>query len=1022
MLAACATVALAIGVAQAPGARSEEAAALQPRVENNPADKSYPVNCGHACQAKMARAKEQRMGGNKVGRAIKSTVNLFAPSSLEHPPHFHIDGKETRLFLKSGSETPLLTFPTSGGMLSLVGSTTGREVDEWFESFSLVTDNSKAAVNIQAGKPLSADMPTKTLGVRVDGEPLPHAGLQASHRAMGVAVMARALPDKSEDGEAVEEVTIWSPEFELTVTSDKHSTGRHLNMKMNALPPGATGLLAELAGAQPMSTHAKLTQVAPEKAERKTDRVQAKAEQANEAMQDAEVKVEEAQKAIRKAHLKGAEAKEAASFDETVLANRAQEGRVALKNATKFRHRRHARKVAARIAAANGGEAANGKKMPKFGPEGRADDFPNEPYTANLSKTVDLKQMQAKRAAKKAQRKLKLKMQEEAKAAHDEAQAEETEKKAGAAIEAHLAGAGKASKKKAHLMKELPSPSPMPAVITTDPVGDAAAAAAAPQGEKSLPGCHSIALISDSWCTNNCLMGNCPKDMCSDECFADPVVEELRSNETSADGAKVEEVKIDDSECRSINEAIASDSWCMSSCSLGNCPATICSVGCKDQPQEHGPALQQQQESGKKISPSPSPAPKSSKHSALWLAKHASEAEARGKTKHSALWLAKHASKTQEKQEKATVVVKQEKAEVLPAPKPRTVGQELKETVQLKANLTMTEARELAQKVEMLKLDLRKVGPHGIFKKASEKKETEEGASYDAESGSVMVDESESKKLKVSTKAASTKSASTSKTSSTKASKPTSKLRKAGGGMMVPVPSPQPSPEPEADEEAAPDAGADDIDRSVDAEGCHSLSASLASDDWCMSNCALGNCPLTMCSTDCSSLKSGKSSGSAAAATTKELVTEGGAASDDGLEACRSIGDGPVDDGWCVSNCALGNCPETKCSEGCLRPGKGGASKKPAQNSASAPAESPAPSTGGKHAAQAASDDEQQQDAQEQKEHLVDVPVPSSKATSKNVVKKSSKKGSSKVEVWGADVVHPKKATVDAFLRGEDKA
>merc|ERR1740130_2626912 len=274
-----------------------------------------------------------------------------------------------------------------------------------------------------------------------------------------------------------------------------------------------------------------------------------------------------------------------------------------------------------------------------------------------------------------------------------------------------------------------------------------------------------------------------------------------------------------------------------------------------------------------------------SKHSALWLAKHASEVEARSKTKHSALWLAKHGSKKQEKQETQET---QEKAAVVAA-NPRTVGQELKETVQLKANLTMTEARELAQKVEMLKLDLRKVGPHGIFKKASEKKETEEGASYDAESGSVMVDESESKKLKVSTKAASTKSASTSKTSSTKASKPTSKLRKAGGGMMVPVPSPQPSPEPEADEEAAPDAGADDIDRSVDAEGCHSLSASLASDDWCMSNCALGNCPLTMCSTDCSSLKSGKGS-VARPSTTKELVSKD-AASDDGLESCRSIGD-----------------------------------------------------------------------------------------------------------------------------------
>merc|ERR1740130_2378541 len=192
------------------------------------------------------------------------------------------------------------------------------------------------------------------------------------------------------------------------------------------------------------------------------------------------------------------------------------------------------------------------------------------------------------------------------------------------------------------------------------------------------------------------------------------------------------------------------------------------------------------------ISPSPSPAPKSSKHSALWLAKHASEAEARGKTKHSALWLAKHASKTQEKQEKATVVVKQEKAEVLPAPKPRTVGQELKETVQLKANLTMTEARELAQKVEMLKLDLRKVGPHGVFKKPSEKKaggekkeaedededEGEGAPSYDTHGGSVMVDETKKLAAKAGAKA------------STKASKPTSKLRKAGV-----VPSPQPSPE-----------------------------------------------------------------------------------------------------------------------------------------------------------------------------------------------------------------------------------
>ena len=81
-------------------------------------------------------------------------------------------------------------------------------------------------------------------------------------------------------------------------------------MKMNALPPGATGLLAELAGAQPMSAVVKSTQVAPEKAERTTSSVQSKADEANQAMQDAEMKVEEAQKAIRKAHLKGEQAKE----------------------------------------------------------------------------------------------------------------------------------------------------------------------------------------------------------------------------------------------------------------------------------------------------------------------------------------------------------------------------------------------------------------------------------------------------------------------------------------------------------------------------------------------------------------------------------------------------------------------------------------------------------------------------------------------------------------------------------------
>merc|ERR1719247_207160 len=368
----------------------------------------------------------------------------------------------------------------------------------------------------------------------------------------------------------------------------------------------------------------------------------------------------------------------------------------------------------------------------------------------------------------------------------------------------------------------------------------------------------------------------------------------------------------------------------------------------------------------------------------------------------------------------------------------------------------MAEARELAEKVEMLKLDLRKVGPHGLPSKGVQKKaaaaDAEQGdAAYAASGGAVLVDESAKPSAKASgataAKAGATKASSAKAPS--KPSKPASKLRSAA---LVPSPQPSPLPEEEAatddeaeaDDATAPDADSDEVDRSADAAGCHSLSASLASDDWCMSNCALGNCPLTMCSTDCSSLKSAKSSESsgaasaAAAAGTKELVAAGAdaAATEDGLEPCRSLGEA-VDDGWCVSNCALGNCPEAKCSAGCLRPGKGGASKKPAQ---AAPVESPAPSQGklgqqgqGEQAKQerpqkAPKGQQQQQEGKKEKQqeqHMVNVPPAASKATSsKNVVKKSSKKGSSKVEVWGADVVHPKKGqtNLDAFLRGEDKA
>lgn len=44
------------------------------------------------------------------------------------------------------------------------------------------------------------------------------------------------------------------------------------------------------------------------------------------------------------------------------------------------------------------------------------------------------------------------------------------------------------------------------------------------EAKKAVPGCHSIApagSITDEWCINNCVVGNCPTNMCSSECHLD---------------------------------------------------------------------------------------------------------------------------------------------------------------------------------------------------------------------------------------------------------------------------------------------------------------------------------------------------------------------------------------------------------------------------------------------------------------------------------------------------------------------
>jgi len=239
----------------------------------------------------------------------------------------------------------------------------------------------------------------------------------------------------------------------------------------------------------------------------------------------------------------------------------------------------------------------------------------------------------------------------------------------------------------------------------------------------------------------------------------------------------------------------------------------------------------------------------------------------------------------------------------------------------------------------------------------------------------------------------------------------TKKTRKA---ETSPLPSPEPatvaeeSPEPATVAEESP---------AVEPTGCHSLSASLASDEWCMSNCALGNCPMDMCSSDCNK----KNEAGPDAQPMQQLKAEG--------VGCYSFDKGTASDGWCESNCALGNCPEKWCSGGCLRPAKAGG--RPVEKVTIAPEAEVNVTKLAKgekeeeEQQQEEEEDEQEQTEEDEEEPDVDADVTESdakaskKGTHVAVVKTGSKgshkadKPHSRVEVWGGDVLlHPKKSDV----------
>jgi hypothetical protein len=212
--------------------------------------------------------------------------------SINHDPMFVVNGVHRHFWLPTGKLTKLIQWDASpeqarpeGSSFALSGETFGHGSTQWFGTY-IVTYNQKEVLKVSISIAPTGeasdkqkrswrlnDKQLRTMTVEVDGKPIPSTG-KVYKSSSGVSALVTSLPMRLIGDAHAENVEIRAPGMALTISSaraKKYSKETaqvrwsHLNMKvMSTLPRSSTGLLAELAGMQPMSEHSKSFLTVPE--------------------------------------------------------------------------------------------------------------------------------------------------------------------------------------------------------------------------------------------------------------------------------------------------------------------------------------------------------------------------------------------------------------------------------------------------------------------------------------------------------------------------------------------------------------------------------------------------------------------------------------------------------------------------------------------------------------------------------------------------------------------------------------
>ena len=177
------------------------------------------------------------------------------PISVHGDPKFQHNGKGQHFWLKEGVLSPLLEWKSDDGhKMSLQGLTVANTETghQWFKQIALVRDGMKFA----SSEVVFGDKPTLALST-LDNTTVVTDTFSVGHDA---------------DAKDVTTVAAGGMTFELTAESahkfddaEQQMKYAHINVKMpHGLVKGATGLFAELAGAQPMSEATKALLRSPE--------------------------------------------------------------------------------------------------------------------------------------------------------------------------------------------------------------------------------------------------------------------------------------------------------------------------------------------------------------------------------------------------------------------------------------------------------------------------------------------------------------------------------------------------------------------------------------------------------------------------------------------------------------------------------------------------------------------------------------------------------------------------------------